>query len=182
MRWGGGQGAPGRVQKRGDAGRDPMSLGEVLFRVVKMPLRRLSDTSPSPRQSQQSSFSVPPLYGAKLLSPGSRRLAKGCGETVCTGLTFFSLPLQIEFVTGTKKGTTTNATATTTTTASTAVAGRRRPVCFCFWLRHRWRRVSLPCFGERTPLVLGSRDLGLSLAWLCFFLSPGFGSQLWSLV
>lgn len=44
------------------------------------------------------------------------------------GLILLSTPLQIEFVTGTKKGTTTNATATTTTTASTAVAGRQQLV------------------------------------------------------
>lgn len=41
---------------------------------------------------------------------------------LCSGLIVLS-PLQIEFVTGTKKGTTTNATATSTSTASTAVAG-----------------------------------------------------------
>ncbi|XP_078230789.1 SAP30-binding protein isoform X2 [Callithrix jacchus] len=35
-------------------------------------------------------------------------------------------PVRIEFVTGTKKGTTTNATATTTTTASTAVADAQK--------------------------------------------------------
>lgn len=69
--------------------------------------------------------------------------------------------LQIEFVTGTKKGTTTNATATTTTTASTAVAGRRRLVCF--QLRHRWSEGSLPCLGEQTLWGLGDPrgDLGL---------------------
>lgn len=39
---------------------------------------------------------------------------------LCSGLIVLS-PLQIEFVTGTKKGTTTNATATSTSTASTAV-------------------------------------------------------------
>lgn len=38
----------------------------------------------------------------------------------------FPLSVQIEFVTGTKKGTTTSAAAPTTSTASTAAAGRRR--------------------------------------------------------
>lgn len=51
-------------------------------------------------------------------------MAKGYGHPALPSLILFPLPLQIEFVTGTKKGTTTNATATTTTTASTAVAGR----------------------------------------------------------
>lgn len=69
-------------------------------------------------------------------------LAEDAGKQLGTGFLSFLLPLQIEFVTGTKKGTTTNATATTTTTASTAVAGSR-----------------LPRFGEQRPWGSGPRFL-----------------------
>lgn len=53
-------------------------------------------------------------------------MARGSGFTALHSSYSLLSPCQIEFVTGTKKGTTTNATATTTTTTSTAVAGRRQ--------------------------------------------------------
>lgn len=56
---------------------------------------------------------------------------------------------KIEFVTGTKKGTTTNATATTTTTASTAVAGRRRIVRL--QPHHRWSKGFPALLGASRP-------------------------------
>lgn len=94
----------------------------------------------------------PPLYGTHL----------------CPALTSFPLSLQIEFVTGTKKGTTTNATATTTTTASTAVAGRRGLVRF--QPHHEW--------SEGHPALSGGGEavgiLGLGSHLLCFFLTPEF--------
>lgn len=129
VRRGGGQGSPGCVQKPSDAGGGPVSVWETFFRVVKIPLGHLSDTSPSPRRSQQSQTLCP---------PGADGWRKDVDQWLCPGLTLFPLLLQIEFVTGTKKGTTTNATATTTTTASTAVAGRRRIVRF--QPRHRWSK------------------------------------------
>lgn len=101
-----------------------------------------------------------PLYGAKLLSPRSRWLQKGVDPQLHPGLTLFPLPLQIEFVTGTKKGTTTNATATTTTTASTAVAGRRQLVCF-----HRWSEGFPALCGRQSPWRCGGPHGGLDFSF-----------------
>lgn len=86
---------------------------------------RLSGIFPSPRCSQPRWFSGPLL--CKCQTPVRWEQADGTGNGH-TALRWSHCPLslQIEFVTGTKKGTTTNATATTTTTASTAVAGRGR--------------------------------------------------------
>lgn len=149
VRWGGGQGFPGCVQKPSDAGGGPVSVWETFFRVVKIPLRHLSDTSPSPRRSQQSRSSVPPLRGAKLCPPGADGWQKDVDQQLCPGLTLSPLLLQIEFVTGTKKGTTTNATATTTTTASTAVAGRRRIARL--QPHHRWSKGFPALLGASRP-------------------------------
>lgn len=100
-------------------------------------------------------------------------LARRWDQQLCPGLTLSPLPFQIEFVTGTKKGTTTNATATTTTTASTAVAGRSRLVCF--QLHHRQSKGPLLGVGEQTP-----RGPGPRLPFLCCFLSSEFASQFWN--
>lgn len=105
--------------------------------------------------------------------PWEQTAGKGMWISSLAQVLLSSLPLQIEFVTGTKKGTTTNATATTTTTASTAVAGRGWLVCS----RHATDgvRPSLPCLGERRPWVLG-----VSSTSSCSFLSPEFPGQLWT--
>lgn len=73
---------------------------------------------------------------------------------------------QIEFVTGTKKGTTTNATATTTTTASTAVAGTggSAPLRSLPYLREQG---SGPGAGSGSPAALGFLGLrpAVSAPW-----------------
>lgn len=103
-----------------DAGGTPGLLG-----VMEAPSGSRAPFPP-PSAPSQGGFQDLFCVNAKLLSLGSRQTAQGMDTPLCTGLTVLSLSLQIEFVTGTKKGTTANATATTTTTASTAVAGRGR--------------------------------------------------------
>lgn len=98
-----------------------MSAGSSLQRSnrpLQANLQRL------PHFNSQSWFSALPLCGAKLPPVPREQTAgkKTWMHAVHRSNTRPSHP-QIEFVTGTKKGTTTNATATTTTTASTAVAG-----------------------------------------------------------
>lgn len=81
----------------------------------------------------------------------------GNGHRICSGLIVLS-PLQIEFVTGTKKGTTANATATTATasTASTAVAGTAaHPI------------PALPRGLQIEQGLLGLSGEGLCQAWPC---------------
>jgi hypothetical protein len=118
---------------------------------------------------------MPPLYSAKLLFPESRQMAQEVDTQLCTSLILLFLPLQIEFVTGTKKGTTTNATATTTTTASTAVAGRGGSSQRCSaLLQGQPYRVKAfwACLGK---------GLGPGSALPCSSLSLECENQLWSL-
>ncbi|XP_017740165.1 PREDICTED: SAP30-binding protein isoform X2 [Rhinopithecus bieti] len=60
------------------------------------------------------------------LEKAKKERTKACCRDVSAAPGDRSCPSPIEFVTGTKKGTTTNATATTTTTASTAVADAQK--------------------------------------------------------
>lgn len=88
--------------------------------------RSPSSASPSLRQHDRAASQCLLCMVPDSAAP-EQTLAEDADKQLGTGFLSFLFPLQIEFVTGTKKGTTTNATATTTTTASTAVAGSRLP-------------------------------------------------------
>lgn len=174
-RWGAGRGSPGTC--RSLVMRGGFSIWGVLFRGVKIPSGCLWNTSPPP-QSRWSWSSMPALCGARHTPVPQGQMAGTKVGPTSWPRSYSLLPLQIEFVTGTKKGTTTNATATTTTTASTAVAGRRRlSVSSC-----TTDRVRFPCLvGGTDPMGVGDPhgDPGLSSTSPCFCLSPEMSSQLW---
>lgn len=148
-RWGAGRGSPGTC--RSLVMRGGFSIWGVLFRGVKIPSGCLWNTSPPP-QSRWSWSSMPALCGARHTPVPQGQMAGTKVGPTSWPRSYSLLPLQIEFVTGTKKGTTTNATATTTTTASTAVAGRRRlSVSSC-----ATDRVRFPCLvGGTDPMGVG---------------------------
>lgn len=103
-----------------------MSVGEALFRGLN-PVR-----VPPPHLSYPWTVRAELTLSASCVVPiscplGADRWQNDVDTQLYTSFNAcLSLALQIEFVTGTKKGTTTNAAAATTATASTAVAGRRR--------------------------------------------------------
>ena len=103
-------------------------LREALFRGLTVLSRRLSNASPAGQSQLVLSASLVQCQIASC-PPGADSWQKDV-DACCAQVLTNDRPShpQIEFVTGTKKGTTTNATATTTTTASTAVAGTAAPL------------------------------------------------------
>ena len=103
-------------------------LREALFRGLTVLSRRLSNASPAGQSQLVLSASLVQCQIASC-APGADSWQKDV-DAHCVQVLTNDHPShpQIEFVTGTKKGTTTNATATTTTTASTAVAGTAAPL------------------------------------------------------
>lgn len=112
-----------------------MSVGERFLQSRKRPLH-------TPQTGTAELLLRVSFVWCQTPVPQEGQLAKGCRAAALPGSPLSS-SFQIEFVTGTKKGTTTNATATTTTTASTAVAGRRQ-----LSASSDGARVSLPYVGE----------------------------------
>ena len=92
-------------------------LREALFRGLTVLSRRLSNASPAGQSQLVLSASLVQCQIASC-APGADSWQKDV-DAHCAQVLTNDRPShpQIEFVTGTKKGTTTNATATTTTTA-----------------------------------------------------------------
>ena len=103
-----------------------MSVGEALFRGLN-PLRAPAPHLSYPWTARAELILTASFVWCRPPVPWEQTAGRTTWiHSFARVLTLVPVAFQIEFVTGTKKGTTTNAAAATTATASTAVAGRRR--------------------------------------------------------